>query len=164
MGMEEAAEVLRTMISYGLYVIGAKNETEVNGMTANWFTQVSFEPKLVAVAVENDAHTHALISSGRVFSVNILEGGDRGNGFELMEKFTQPQERAGDKLGGVEYYTATTGAPILRDAIAWVECELYDAFPVGDHTLFVGRVVDGGIHKPDAEPLTLKETGWDYGG
>ena len=95
--------------------------------------------------------------------MNMLEGGDQGSGFELMEKFTQPQERAGDKLGGVEYYTAATGAPILRDAIAWFECELDDTVVTGDHTLFIGRVVGGGIHR-EADPLTLRETGWDYGG
>lgn len=163
MSLDDAGKVLRTLMSTGLYVIGARNEHEVNGMTANCLSQVSFEPRLVAVAVENGAHTHGLISAGQVFSVNILEGGDKGNGFELMEKFTQPQERTGDKLGGVEYYTAATGAPILRDAIAWFECELHDTFPTGDHTLFIGRVVDGGIHR-DGEPLTLRETGWDYGG
>lgn len=165
MGLDDAAEVLKGLVTYGLYVIGAKDESgsEVNGMTANWLTQISFDPKLVALAVENDAHTHGLISQGRVFSVNILEGGEKGNGFELMEKFTQPQERAHDKLGGVDYYTATTGAPILRDAVAWFECELHDVLPTGDHTLFIGRVVDGGTHR-EADPLTLKETGWDYGG
>jgi flavin reductase (DIM6/NTAB) family NADH-FMN oxidoreductase RutF len=163
--LDDASAVLKGLITYGLYVIGAKDENtgEVNGMTANWLTQISFEPKLVALAVENDAHTHQLISSGRAFSVNILEGGEKGNGFALMEKFTQPQERAGDKLGGVDYYTAGTGTPILRDAIAWFECELHDVFPAGDHTLFIGRVIDGGIHR-EGDPLTLKETGWDYGG
>jgi flavin reductase (DIM6/NTAB) family NADH-FMN oxidoreductase RutF len=163
--LDDAAEVLKGLVTYGLYVIGAKDEStgDVNGMTANWLTQISFDPKLVALAVENDAHTHDLISSGRVFSVNILEGGASGNGFELMEKFTQPQERAGDKLGGTDYYTGATGTPILRDAVAWFECELHDVFPTGDHTLFIGRVVDGGTHR-EGDPLTLKETGWDYGG
>lgn len=163
MSLDDAGEVLKGLVTYGLYVIGAKNDTEVNGMTANWLSQVSFDPKLVAVAIENDSHTHGLISQSRVFSINILEGGDKGNGFALMERFTQPQERTGDKLGDVEYYTAATGAPVLRDAIAWVDCELHDVFTAGDHTLFIGRVVDGGTHR-DGEPLTLKETGWDYGG
>jgi flavin reductase (DIM6/NTAB) family NADH-FMN oxidoreductase RutF len=161
--LDDAADVLKTMISYGLYVIGAKDTNEVNGMTANWLTQVSFDPKLVVLAVERDAHTRQLIDAGRVFSVNVLEGGDKGNGFELMEKFTQPQERAGDKLGGIDYYTAMTGAPILRDAIGWFECEVQDTFETGDHILYLARVVNGGTHG-EGEPLTLRETGWDYGG
>lgn len=163
MSSDGAGDVLKSLITYGLYVIGAKNDNEVNGMTANWLSQVSFEPRLVAVAVESDAHTHGLINQGRAFSVNILEGGDNSNGFALMEQFTKPQEQTGDKLGNIAYYTAATGAPILRDAIAWLDCELHDVITTGDHTLFIGRVVDGGSHR-EGEPLTLKETGWDYGG
>ncbi|MHB8577292.1 MAG: flavin reductase family protein [Dehalococcoidia bacterium] len=158
MGAEEASDALK-LVSYGLYVVGAKSGDEVNGMTANWLTQVSFDPRLVAVAVENDAHTHQMITDGKVFSVNLLESGQ----MELMEKFTQPQAHAGSKLGEEDYITAVTGAPVLRAALAWFDCELTDTVVTGDHTVFIGRVVDGGVQRGGV-PLTLRETGWDYGG
>ncbi len=164
MSAEDAGTVLKGMLTYGLYVIGAKGDGELNGMTANWLSQLSFEPRLIGVAIENGSHTHGLVSSSGVFTVNVLAGGDRGNGFELMEQFTRPQEVVGDKLGGIAFTTAQTGAPVLRDAIGWLDCEVVQHVETGDHTLFIGRVVDGGVQSEEFEPLTLRETGWDYGG
>ena len=146
-------------LTYGLYVVGARAGDEVNAMTATWVTQVSFEPPLVAVAVQTNAHTHALIDAGRSFTLNVLAAGQKA----LAAKFTQPQRRAGDKLGPYAIGLSATGCPILRDALAYVDCELVQAVPSGDHTLFIGRVVDAGIHR-SGQPLTLAETGWHYGG
>src|SRR5712691_6354739 len=70
----------------GLYVIGSRSGDRRNFMTANWVTQISFDPKLVAVSVEKEAVTHSLIESGRVFSVNIVDREDRA----IVRKFTKP--------------------------------------------------------------------------
>ena len=145
--------------TYGLYIIGARAGDELNGMTANWLTQVSFEPPLVMVAVQKNAHTHGLIGAGQVFSVNILASGQKA----MAARFTQPQRRAGDKLGSFDFRTAVTGCPILSDALGYVDCEVVQWLDAGDHTLFVGRVVDAGVHHT-GQPLTLAETGWHYGG
>src|SRR5438067_6298352 len=67
----------------GLYVIGSRAGERRNFMTANWVTQISFDPKLVAVSVEKAAVTHTLISEGRVFSVNIVDREDRA----IVRKF-----------------------------------------------------------------------------
>ena len=75
---EEAKSTALNQIFYGLYVIGSKAGEELNGMTANWVTQVAFDPPLVAISVENDAHTRKLIDDGQVFSVNIVEDNDEG--------------------------------------------------------------------------------------
>jgi flavin reductase (DIM6/NTAB) family NADH-FMN oxidoreductase RutF len=113
--------VLWTMPS-GLYVIGSRHGDRLNLMTANWVTQVSFAPKLVAVSVENDALTHALIREGRAFSVNIVARDDRA----IVRKFTKPVEvdTATSTLNGFAFHTAQTGVPILDQAVAFVECEL----------------------------------------
>jgi flavin reductase (DIM6/NTAB) family NADH-FMN oxidoreductase RutF len=157
MGAESAKPALE-QFSYGLYVIGSRAGDEVNGMTANWVTQVSFDPRMVAVAVEAQSHTLANIRAGRVFSVNVIDEADTA----LIEQFVEPQERAGNKLGGVEFRTAATGAPILARALAWLECEVEQLVPAGDHELVIGRVVNGGQHR-EGEPLTLRAMGWSYG-
>src|SRR5262247_2295899 len=79
--------VLWTMPS-GLYVIGSRAGDRRNGMTANWVTQVSFAPKLVAVAVEREAFTHELIAEGGVFACTIVDRKDRA----IVRKFTKPGE------------------------------------------------------------------------
>jgi flavin reductase (DIM6/NTAB) family NADH-FMN oxidoreductase RutF len=156
---EDAKQTALRAFPYGLYVIGARAGDELNGMTANWVTQVSFEPPLVVVAVETTAHTHALISQGQVFTVNILASGQK----RIAAKFTQPQRRAGDKLGSYDIDQSSTGCPILREALAYLDCRVVQTVPAGDHTLFIGQVVDAAVLRT-GQPLTLAETGWHYGG
>ena len=154
----EAAKPALEQLGYGLYVVGSKNGDEVDGMTANWLTQVSFEPRMVALAVEATSHTLKNIRESMVFSVNLIAE----EGTQLIEKFVEPQERAGDKLGGVAFHTEQTGCPILADALAWFECEVVQLVMTGDHELVIGTVVNGGANR-EGDALTLKAMGWSYG-
>src|SRR5258708_7847862 len=70
----------------GLYVIGSRDGNRRNGMTANWVSQVSFDPKLVAVSVDHHAFTHELIAASGVFTVNAIDREDRA----IVRKFTKP--------------------------------------------------------------------------
>jgi len=154
----ESAKPALELVGYGLYVVGSRNGDEVNGMTANWLTQVSFDPRMVVLAVEQQSHTLANIKASNVFSVNIIDEKDTG----LIEKFVEPQERVHDKLGGVEFRLEQTGCPILGQAVAWFECEVAQILMTGDHDLVIGRVVNGGQNR-DGQPLTLRAMGWSYG-
>ena len=154
----EAAKPALEQIGYGLYVVGSKTGDEVNGMTANWLTQCSFEPRMVALAVEAQSHTMANIRASKVFSVNIVAEADT----KLIEQFVEPQERAGNKLGGVDFRTEETGCPILQQALSWLECQVEQTVMTGDHELVIGRVVNGGENR-EGDPLTLRAMGWSYG-
>lgn len=158
--MDEAAKrkALR-MITYGLYVIGVCRDGELNGFTADWLTQTSFDPPLVALAVKRDTTSHAMIEASGVFSVNVLESGQQ----ELAAKFFRPLHRVGNKLGDVEFYLGKTGCPILREALGWFECEVIARFREGDHSVMIGQLVNAGVHR-QGKPLALRETGWVYGG
>lgn len=129
-------------------------------MTLNWLTQVSFDPPLLAAAVENDAHSLKLVREGGVFTVNIPA---REDGKALLEIFVRPQRRVGDKLGGVAFRTAVTGAPILEAATGYLECRVRELIRTGDHTLVVGEVVEAGLIS-DRAPITMADTGWHYAG
>ncbi len=154
----EAAKPALEQISYGLYVVGSKNGDEVNGMTANWLTQCSFEPRMVALAVEAQSHTMENIRASKVFSVNLVAEDDT----KLIEQFVEPQQRAGNKLGGVAFRTEQTGCPILEQALWWLECEVAQTVMTGDHEVVIATVVNGGQNR-DGEPLTLRAMGWSYG-
>ena len=154
--------VLWTMPS-GLYVIGSRAGERRNAMTANWAAQVSSDPKLLAVSVEKPALTHELIGEGRVFSVNVLDREDRA----IVRKFTKPVEvdTAARTLNGFPFHDGTTGAPILDQAVAYLECTVSQAVDVGDHTLFLGRITDAGFQKPEDTPvLRMEDTRMNYGG
>ncbi|HEX5588466.1 MAG TPA: flavin reductase family protein [Acidimicrobiia bacterium] len=154
--------VLWTMPS-GLYVIGSRAGERRNAMTANWVTQVSFDPKLLAVAVEAEALTHELITDGQVFSCNIVDREDRA----IVRKFTKPVDvdLGARTLNGFPFHDGTTGAPILDQAVAYVDCEVRQTVGVGSHSLFIGEVVDAGFLKPEDTPvLGMQDTRMNYGG
>ena len=119
---------------YGLYIVGSESDGEVNGMMADWVMQVSFKPRLVAMALENDAHTLENVRGRRFFTVNFLP--QDNDGMHLAAKFAQPyfgskvKGRAGDavaavhpKLDDIPHRRTEHGCPVLDLAIAWLECE-----------------------------------------
>ncbi|MDQ3680520.1 MAG: flavin reductase family protein [Actinomycetota bacterium] len=148
---------------YGLYVVGSRARDRYNLMTLNWATQLSFEPKLVGIAVERLALTHALIDEGAAFSLCLVDREDRA----IVRKFTKPVEvDTGAKLAnGFAYHEGRTGAPILDQAVAYVDCEVRQHLDLGDHTFFVGEVVDAGFQKSEETPvLRMEDTRMNYGG
>lgn len=154
--------LLWTMPS-GLYVVGSRAGARRNAMTLNWATQVSFEPKLVAISVETSAFTHELIVEGAVFSINTIDRDDRA----IVRKFTKPVDAddAAMTLNGFPFHDGTTGAPILDQAVAFLECEVRQQVDCGGHSLFVGEVVDGDFLKAeDTTVLRMEDTRMNYGG
>jgi flavin reductase (DIM6/NTAB) family NADH-FMN oxidoreductase RutF len=148
----------------GLYVLGSTDHgVKRNLMTLNWVTQVSFDPKLVAVSVEKPAFTHELLTEGRVFTVNTVDREDRS----IVRKFTKPVEvdLEARTLNGFPFHDGRTGAPILDAAPAWIDCQVRNEVACGGHTLFVGEVVDAGFAKTEDSPvLRMEDTRMSYGG
>jgi len=146
---------------YGLYVVTVGHGGEEHGMTANWVTQAAFEPPMVAVAVENLSQTIEIIRDAHHFALNVLHDGQR----ELAGKLGRASTQAPEKLKGIRTKPApVSGAPILADALGWIECRLMTTLPAGDHTLVLGEVVEAGVEHEGAKPLTLQETGFKYSG
>ncbi len=156
---EQAKRTMLRKIPHGLYICGVKEGDEVNGFTASWVMQASFKPPLVVNCVKQDSRSHAMIKASNVFSLSVLEAGQK----DLAEKFFKPQRRVGDKFEDVEFYLGETGCPIIKDTLGYVECQVVGAIEQGDHTVFVGEVIAAGVHR-DGEPLLLESTGWNYGG
>ena len=151
--------VLR-LFTYGLYTVTARHGDEVSAMTANWLTQSSFDPPMIALAVESDSHTRQVIEASGAFAVNVYETGQRELAGQLgktwakhPEKFDSLPTRPGP----------VTGSPLLDTALGWVECKVVGSTPSGDHILFVAEVVEVGLSR-EGTPLTLKETGFKYAG
>ena len=158
MDPEARKKALRSIV-HGVYVIGVRDGEKLNAFTATWITQVSFVPPLVAVGVRKDSVSYAMIEKSRLFAVNFLGAGQK----ELAQHFLKPAHLGGDKLAGIPHRKGVTGAPLLGDAPAFVECRVREIHAAGDHSIVVGEVVEAGVQR-EAEPLTLKETGWHYGG
>ena len=156
------------MIPYGLYVLTAESKDgSVAAATVNWVTQASFEPPLVAVGVKTDSHAHSAIKESGAFALNVLGKGQQALAFT----FFKPAARDGNTISGEPVRAGTTGAPILTNLPAYLECRLVDTVERGDHSIFVGEVVDAGVTntpegRPDDATLWLKDLGEKifYGG
>ncbi len=154
--------VLWTM-PYGLYVLGSRDGERRNGMTINFVTQMSFDPKWIGVGVDREALTHELVHTGRVFSVNLVARDDRA----IVRKFTKPVEvdLEAMTMNDFPFHDGPTGAPILDQAVAWIDCEVRQEVEAGDHTFFIGEVMDAGFQRDEDTPiLRMEDTRLNYGG
>ena len=159
--------VLR-MIPYGLYVLTSESEDgDIAAATINWVTQASFDPPLIAVGVKADSGAHEIIKKSKVFALNYLNKKQQG----MAYMFFKTLEREGDSIGGEKFTIGSYGGPLLTNAAAYLECKLVDTIERGDHSIFVGEVVDAGMNtqfkgRADADTLVLSDLGEKvyYGG
>ena len=139
----DAKKTALRMIPYGLYVLTAEKDGETAAATVNWVTQTAFEPPLVVVGVKADSGAHELVKKAGAFALNILGKGQQGPAFA----FFKPVEKDGDKINGEAYTAGATGAPVLHSVPAYVECTLEQTIENGDHSIFVGKVVNAVVQK-----------------
>jgi flavin reductase (DIM6/NTAB) family NADH-FMN oxidoreductase RutF len=161
---EDAIKDALQMIPYGFYAITSRSEEEVNIMVANWLSQVSFTPRLLALGLAKNAYSDQLIARGRVFTVNIFRREDA----ELIKPFTKSRAKNPDKVKMARFTPAPeTGCPVIEGAAAYIECRVVAVLDVGgDHRLVVGEAVHAAVNKPGkaGDTLTLSDLGWNYAG
>jgi flavin reductase (DIM6/NTAB) family NADH-FMN oxidoreductase RutF len=150
-------------IPNALALVGSRAGDERNAMTTSWITQLSMEPVLIGVGVDNSAVTHRLISDGGAFTVNLWDADNT----RVFVKFSKPATYAstddGETLNDRPITSAVTGAPIFDEAIAWVDCEVRQSHDLGTHTLFIGEVVAAAIND-DVRAASMEDTRMKYGG
>ncbi len=164
----DLSDELRNRVTWkipnALALVGSRAGDEWNGMTTSWITQLSMEPVLVGVGVDNSSVTHRLITAGGSFTVNLWSAEDT----KVFVKFSKPatfeQTDDGPALNGRPIRPGRTGAPIFVEAIAWLECEVRQALDLGTHTLFIGELVDAEIREPDQRAAAVSDTRMKYGG
>jgi flavin reductase (DIM6/NTAB) family NADH-FMN oxidoreductase RutF len=147
------------MITYGLFVATSRDDAGPAAGTINWISQSSFTPPLIMVAIKADSALHRAVTTSRRFIVHVI-GKDQK---ELATAFFRGAELSGDRLNGYLIESSPNGIPLLVDPPAWFECRVVNEVHGGDHTVFVAEVVEAGVRK-EAEPLTLRDTGFFYGG
>ena len=141
----------RWLITNGVYVITANWDGRLNGMAAAWVTRISAEPVLVAVAIWHENLTYRYVHESGAFAVNILGEGQQ----ELARWFGRRSGRDVDKFARAPYRLGPTGSPILKEALAYLDCSVIFERAFGDHTLFVGEVVEEGVQHEGA-PLVYR--------
>ena len=142
---DEFRQILGHWVTGVAVVASRADDGEPCGFTANSFTSLSLDPPLVLVCVDRAGNSHDCIRAAGIFAVNVL-GADR----EVLARRFAAVDQVG-KFVDVPYSSAVTGAPVLDEAVAWVDCRVSQEYPGGDHTIFVGEVVAAGA--PTGDPL-----------
>ena len=159
---EDSKKTALRMIPYGMYVLTSKSQDgrEVSAATVNWLTQTSFAPPLVAVGVKSDSTAHAHITDTGVFAVNVI-GKDQ---LDTAFTFFKSLEREGDSIGGQAFVAGPeTGCALLTNSPAWWECKVVSQLDQGDHTLFLGEVLEAGTRAED-QTILMRDHNLNYGG
>jgi flavin reductase (DIM6/NTAB) family NADH-FMN oxidoreductase RutF len=151
-------------IPNALALVGSRSGDEWNAMTTSWVSQLSMEPVLVGIGVDNTAVTHRLVTAGGSFSVNLWAADDT----RVFVKFSKPATIATADgtitLNGRVVEEAPSGVPVFAEAIAWLDCAVRQAIDLGTHTLFVGEVTAAALNDADARAAAIHDTRMKYGG
>jgi flavin reductase (DIM6/NTAB) family NADH-FMN oxidoreductase RutF len=133
----------------GVTIITTRHGDHLHGMTANAVTSLSLDPMLVLVCVDKTADTHDILLKTGFFAVNILA---RAQEDLAMNLATKKGDSWSHGLGNVEHHVAQTGAPIIDGSIAYLDCKTIAEHHGGDHTIFIGEVLEA-KELADAPPL-----------
>ena len=150
--MDEAAfKFAMSHFASGVTVVTTEHEGKAFGMTVASFASLSLHPPLVLVCIEKSVKTHDAIAAAGKFGVSIL----RSDQQDVSSRFAS---RAEDKFSGVDIRRGTLGVPMIAGALTALECSLENQLPGGDHTIFVGKVVDA--QTTDGAPLIYFRSGY----
>jgi len=131
----------------GVTIITVDLDGEVHGMTANAFASVSLDPPLVLVCVDHKTRTHAHLHAKKRFGINVLSAGQRAIS-EYYARTDRSHEHA-ETEAGARFERTKHGTPMLRGALAYLECSLHSSQEAGDHTIFIAEVEDVVVREGD---------------
>ena len=142
-------------MTYGIYVLTTFYKDDINGMIASWVAQVSYDPPLVMAAVHPHRYSHQMIGQSGSFALHIIA---RHQG-EFLSRFKG--DDPGRKFDGIQWEKGKTGCPLLKDCIAFAECTVKEVYTPGNHTLYVGEIVNANCFS-DGHPFTTSDYKGQY--
>lgn len=152
MAIDEAGfKLAMSQFASGVTVVTTEHEGRAYGMTVASFASLSLRPPLVVVCIEKNVKSHDAIAASGRFGVSIL-GADQSG---ISNRFAS---KVDDKFDGVSVRRGELGVPLIDDAICAIECRVHQQLPGGDHTMFVGEVVDA--QTTDSAPLVYFRSGY----
>jgi flavin reductase (DIM6/NTAB) family NADH-FMN oxidoreductase RutF len=139
----------------GVTIVTVKAGELTHGLTISAFASVSPEPPLVTIMIDQRHHAFSLMETeGATFAVNIL----REDQIELSNRFAWVKDE--DRFAMGKWKEGPSGAPVLIDALAWLDCSIYARYPAGTHTIYVGEVQASEVNGTDESPLVYWNQGY----
>lgn len=158
---QQAKKVVLRHLTYGLYAVTAEHLGERGIFTANWVTQVSFDPPLVALSVERDSSTLPLIRASGLFSICPFSNDQR----ELAAALGRPKARAGNKFETLRLPLVEIDGepPALANTLGVLICQVHSETSAGDSVVLIAAVIEARVIK-DGVPLEMRAAGFRHAG
>ena len=146
------ADIDRTAQAVGrlvgsMCIVTTQKEDVSGAMLASWVSQATFNPPGLTVAVAKERAIESLLYKGNNFVLNVLP---ENNHIPLMKHFLKPFAPGEDRFEGVDTEEAENGCPILKDSLAYVECQVSNRMECGDHWLLYAVAEHGRVLESDA--------------
>ena len=119
----------------GITIVTTEHEGTDYGLTVASFASLSLSPPLVLVCISKSSSSHEPIMASGKFGVSILASDQEA----VSGRFAA---RGGDKFAGLDVRRGTLGVPLIGNALATLECRVTNQVVGGDHSIFIGEVVD----------------------
>lgn len=132
----------------GITVVTVRESGIPHGMTVNSFTSVSLNPLLVLICLDKGAKTTEMLHRTGLFTVNILSAEQ----INVARRFSESGNE-NDRFTGIDYYHSDSGTPILQNALANLTCSVKETIDGGDHTIYIGEVIDLDYSEVNKQPL-----------
>jgi len=143
--------VMRRWVN-GVAIVTSRAGDQIHGLTVSAFTGISLDPLLVMISIGHNRDSYPFVKDGGIFAVNIL----RGDQTHLSDLFAGRMPEVEDRFADLVYRSEASGAPILEDCLAWLDCRVTEEFVVGDHSIFIGEVLAADVVSEDM-PLTYHD-------
>lgn len=141
----------------GVTIVTIKSEEVVHGLTVSAFASVSPKPPLIMIAIDHQHKAYELLEhESATFAVNILHRDQA----ELSNRFAWIKDE--ERFTEGKWNTAVTGAPILENALGWLDCTIYARYPAGTHSIYIGEVQASAVPRPDEPPLVYWNRGYRH--
>ena len=144
-------------MTYGIYVLTTRVDDRINGMIASWVSQVSYEPPLIMAAIHPNRYSHDMVDKSRYFALHILDRSQK----KMLKIFKGPDPQK--KFSNLSWEPGKAGSPILKDCLGWLELTVKECHTPGNHTLFIGEIIDGGGRLSGTPLCTLEYEGMYVG-
>ena len=152
MSSDSVASVLRRL-DPEIWIITAADGARRGGLVSTTVAQASIVRELprITVGIAKQHATWPVLEASGTFAAHLIDE----SLIEWVWRFGLQSGRDIDKFDGLALRTARSGAPLLADALAWIECRVEARLDTGDRTLYLAEVIDGGLNR-DARPLTMQ--------
>ena|SRR5947209_7184591 len=145
-------------IPSGLFVLTVGHGERTTGMLASWVQQCSFEPPQISLAVKPGRLAADLLTAKAAFVINILADGQ----IDLLKHFGKGFGPGEPAFAGLDVYPTGEGVPVLRAALAHLDCRVAGRMLAGDHEIVIGGVTAGRLHSEGEPAVHIRKSGAHY--